>query len=49
MAAGKTRVLCGNSLFAADYDRLMEGAKADLVITDPPYNVVIDGHATGNG
>ena len=27
----------------------MEGAKADLVITDPPYNVVIDGHATGNG
>jgi hypothetical protein len=23
--------------------------KADLVITDPPYNVVIDGHATGNG
>jgi len=27
----------------------MEGAKADLVITDPPYNVVINGHATGNG
>jgi DNA modification methylase len=27
----------------------MEGLKADLVITDPPYNVVIDGHASGNG
>ena len=46
---GKHRVLCGNSLLPADYERLMEGAKADLVITDPPYNVVIDGHATSNG
>jgi DNA modification methylase len=46
---GKHRVLCGNSLSTASYGRLMEGAKADLVITDPPYNVVIDGHATGNG
>jgi DNA modification methylase len=46
---GKHRVLCGNSLIAADYGQLMDGAKADLVITDPPYNVVIDGHATGNG
>ena len=46
---GKHRVLCGNSLVAASYERLMDGAKADLVITDPPYNVVIDGHATGNG
>jgi hypothetical protein len=46
---GKHRVLCGNSLVAANYERLMDGAKTDLVITDPPYNVVIDGHATGNG
>ena len=46
---GKHRVLCGNSLVTASYERLMDGAKADLVITDPPYNVVIDGHATGNG
>jgi ParB-like nuclease domain/DNA methylase len=46
---GKHRVLCGNSLVTAGYERLMDGAKADLVITDPPYNVVIDGHATGNG
>ncbi len=46
---GQHRVLCGNSLAAASYERLMDGAKADLVITDPPYNVVIDGHATGLG
>jgi len=46
---GKHRVLCGNSLIASDYDRLMDGAKADLVISDPPYNVAIDGHATGLG
>jgi DNA modification methylase len=46
---GKHRVLCGNSLSTASYERLMEGARADLVITDPPYNVVINGHASGNG
>jgi len=46
---GKHRVLCGNSLVDANYELLMEGSKADLVITDPPYNVVIDGHASGNG
>jgi DNA modification methylase len=46
---GKHRVLCGNSLVPSDYGRLMDGAKADLVISDPPYNVVIDGHATGLG
>jgi DNA modification methylase len=46
---GKHRVLCGNSLLSESYDRLMHGAKADLVISDPPYNVAIDGHATGLG
>jgi DNA modification methylase len=46
---GKHRVLCGNSLILENYDRLLDGVKADLVITDPPYNVVIDGHASGLG
>jgi hypothetical protein len=46
---GKHRVLCGNALIAENYERLMDGAKADLVITDPPYNVAIDGHASGLG
>jgi hypothetical protein len=30
-------------------DPLLDGAKADLVITDPPYNVAIDGHGSGLG
>jgi DNA modification methylase len=46
---GKHRVLCGDSLVPENFDRLLDGAKADLVITDPPYNVVIDGHASGLG
>jgi hypothetical protein len=46
---GKHRVLCGNSLVAENYTLLMDGAKADLVITDSPYNCVIDGHASGLG
>jgi 16S rRNA G966 N2-methylase RsmD len=28
----------------AAYDRLLEGAKAEFVFSDPPYNVSIDGH-----
>jgi DNA modification methylase len=46
---GKHRVLCGDALIPENYERLMDGAKADLVITDPPYNVAIDGHASGLG
>jgi DNA modification methylase len=46
---GKHKVLCGNSLIPESYDRLMDGAKADLVITDPPYNVPIHGRASGLG
>ena len=46
---GKHRVPCGNALVAENYERLMDGAEADLVITDPPYNVAIDGHASGLG
>jgi DNA modification methylase len=42
-------VLCGNALITENYEQLMGGAKADLVITDPPYNVAIDGHASGLG
>jgi DNA modification methylase len=46
---GKHRVLCGDSLVAENYELLMGGAKADLVLTDSPYNCVIDGHASGLG
>jgi len=46
---GKHRVLCGDALEAASYDRLMAQKLAALVFTDPPYNVPIDGHASGLG
>jgi DNA modification methylase len=46
---GKHQVLCGNALSPADYERLMDGHKANVVFTDPPYNVRISGHASGKG
>lgn len=46
---GRHRILCGDALSADAYAALMQGKKAALVFTDPPYNVPIDGHATGNG
>jgi DNA modification methylase len=46
---GRHRVLCGNSLESSSYTALMEGEAANLVFADPPYNVRIDGHASGLG
>lgn len=46
---GRHRLLCGDARNGADYDRLMDGAKADLILTDPPYNVEIDGYVAGHG
>lgn len=36
---GNHRVLCGDSTKIEDVQRLMDGKKADMVFTDPPYNV----------
>lgn len=36
---GKHRLLCGDATVVEDYDRLMQGNAADMVFTDPPYNV----------
>ncbi|MCW5726946.1 DNA methyltransferase [Parvibaculum sp.] len=46
---GKHRLICGDALVAETYERLMGDAKADMVFTDPPYNVPIDGHVGGSG
>src|SRR5262245_3973868 len=43
------RVLCGDSRLAETLDGLLQGERADLVFTDPPYNVPIDGHVCGLG
>lgn len=39
---GKHRVLCGDSTKAECYDTLMDGVKANLVLSDPPYNVDVE-------
>jgi DNA modification methylase len=46
---GRHRILCGTSLAEASYEGLMGKSRAAAIFTDPPYNVKIDGHATGNG
>lgn len=38
---GKHRLLCGDSTKIEDVERLMEGKKANMVFTDPPYNVKV--------
>ena len=39
---GKHRVICGDSTGEEAYTRLMDGQKANLVLTDPPYNVDVE-------
>lgn len=36
---GEHRLICGNSEAIEVYQNLLDGEKADLIITDPPYNV----------
>jgi len=42
---GKHRLVCGDSTKVATYDLLMDGKEANLVVTDPPYNVNYEGSA----
>jgi DNA modification methylase len=36
---GNHRLLCGDSTYVLAVERLMDGQKADMVFTDPPYNI----------
>lgn len=40
---GKHRVMCGDSTDITSVERLMDGGKADMVFTDPPYGVAYEG------
>lgn len=46
---GRHKIICSDALVPASFQTLLEGEKADIVVTDVPYNVKINGHVCGNG
>jgi DNA modification methylase len=46
---GRHRLVCGDARDRTVFEAVMEDERADIVFTDPPYNVPIDGHVTGLG
>jgi len=46
---GRHRVYCGSALETTAYATLMERSKAAMVLSDPPYNLPIDGYVSGFG
>ena len=46
---GEHKVLCGDATKKEDVERLMDGQKADMVFTDPPYGIDIGNQSQGKG
>ena len=46
---GDHRLICGDATDPEVYRRLLDGEKAQMVFTDPPYNVPVNGHICGLG
>lgn len=46
---GPHHLFCGDATARGSYVTLLKGRKANLVFTDPPYNVPIGGHVSGLG
>lgn len=46
---GEHRLLCGDARELADFEAVMQGDRARMVFSDPPYNVPIDGFVGGLG
>lgn len=46
---GDHRIICGDARESGVVGQLMAGEKAQMVFTDPPYNVKIQGFAVGGG
>lgn len=48
-ALGEHRLYCGNALKASSFEAVLGRDRAQMVFSDPPYNVPIDGHVSGRG
>ena len=46
---GRHRLFCGDAMKPDSFVQLLDEKKAQMVFTDPPYNVPIDGHVCGLG
>src|SRR6202022_4276982 len=46
---GRHRLVCGDALQSTSYAVSLGGELAQMLVTDPPFNVPINGHAMGRG